>query len=244
MVYIFTIQIFKIFTKIINKYNKKEWACFTNIQVLLITDNLDSLSYNSSIRYMCLRLKENRTLLKEYYLSNGIDFDEKIHMNSILNEDILKSQFYLNLNKKNAYYMCKYPFSFPNRFDIVCLDETGDASETDQIYYGFDEDNFKLKNSSYKNTTKKFYLKELIQLNNSASGSLYSSKSLKADYLKNEFFPKILNNLFNPFNCKLKCGHLESTVSIIPAPIPFKGYQNYCYVEKEIWRSLEMYVFN
>jgi len=184
MVYIFTIQIFKIFTKIINKYNKKEWACFTNIQVLLITDNLDSLSYNSSIRYMCLRLKENRTLLKEYYLSNGIDFDEKIHMNSILNEDILKSQFYLNLNKKNAYYMCKYPFSFPNRFDIVCLDETGDASETDQIYYGFDEDNFKLKNSSYKNTTKKFYLKELIQLNNSASGSLYSSKSLKADYLK------------------------------------------------------------
>lgn len=189
---------------------------------------------------MCSRLKENRSLLFDYYLSSGIDFDEKIHMNSILNEDILKSQFYANLNKKNAYYMCKYPFSFPNRFDVVCLDESGDTNEADQVYYGFDEENFRLKHSSFKNMTKKFYLKELIQLNNSASGCLYATKNLRADYFENEFCTKILNDLFNPFNCKLKCGHLESSISLIPAPIPFKGYQNYAYVEKEIWRSLDM----
>lgn len=201
----------------------EEWACFTNIQILLITDNLDSLSHSNSVRNLCARLKDNRTLLKEYYLSNGIDFDEKIHMNSILNEDILKSSYYINLNKKNAYFICKYPFSFPNRFDIVCLDnnETIDSNED---YYGFDEDNFKLKKFTSKSISKKYYLNELIQLNNSSAGFLYVTKNLNTNYFENEFSTKILTDLFNPFNCKLKLGHLESNITLIPAPIAFKGY--------------------
>lgn len=220
----------------------EEWACFTSIQVLLITDDLDSLSYSNSIRQLCSRLKENRLLLKEYYLTNGIDFDEKIHMNSILNEDILKSQYYLNLPKKN-YFMCKYPFSFPNRFDIVCLDSNESQNENDLNQFGFDEDNFKLKTNAFKQMNKKYYLNELIQLNSNSTGSLYVTKSFDLDYFENEFCAKILNDLFNPFNCKLKCGHLESNITLIPAPIPFKGQQNYQYVEREIWRNLEIFGF-
>lgn len=47
-----------------------EWACYTNVQVLLITNDIDNLHYGS-VKNVCKRLKENRILLKEYYLSNG-----------------------------------------------------------------------------------------------------------------------------------------------------------------------------
>jgi len=90
-------------------------------------------------------------------------------------------------------------------------------------YYGFDEDNFNLKKTSFKNMDKIYYLNELIELNNSSKGSLYITKNLNQDYFKNEFCNKILNDLFNPFNCKLKCGNLESNITLIPAPIAFKG---------------------
>jgi hypothetical protein len=144
-------------------------------------------------------------------------------MNSILNEDILKSNFYTNLNRKN-YFICKYPFSFPNKFDIVCLDNENMAQDLKVLnYYGFDEDNFNLKKTSFKNMDKIYYLNELIELNNSSKGSLYITKNLNHDYFKNEFCNKILNDLFNPFNCKLKCGNLESNITLIPAPIAFKG---------------------
>lgn len=90
-----------------------EWACFSNIQVLLITNNVDNLRSNS-VKTIATRLKENKAILSEYFLSNGVDFDEKLHFNSILGEDLLKSNFYTSLNKKN-YFQCKFPFSFPNR---------------------------------------------------------------------------------------------------------------------------------
>lgn len=90
-----------------------EWACFSNIQVLLITNNVDNLRSNS-VKTIATRLKENKAILGEYFLSNGVDFDEKLHFNSILGEDLLKSNFYTSLNKKN-YFQCKFPFSFPNR---------------------------------------------------------------------------------------------------------------------------------
>jgi hypothetical protein len=90
-----------------------EWACFSNIQVLLITNNVDNLRSNS-VKTIATRLKENKAILSEYFLSNGVDFDNKLHFNSILGEDLLKSNFYTSLNKKN-YFQCKFPFSFPNR---------------------------------------------------------------------------------------------------------------------------------
>jgi hypothetical protein len=93
----------------------EEWACFTNIQVLLITDNVDNLRSNS-VKTLYSKLKENKVILGDYFLSNGVDFDEKIHFSSILNEDLLKSNFYTSLNKRN-YFQCKFPFSFPNRYD-------------------------------------------------------------------------------------------------------------------------------
>lgn len=47
-----------------------EWACFTNVEVLLLTDDQDSLHYGS-LKNMCARLRENQLILKDYYLSNG-----------------------------------------------------------------------------------------------------------------------------------------------------------------------------
>jgi hypothetical protein len=109
----------------LNKVNDMvvdEWNCFTNIQVILITDNQDNFHYGS-VKNLCNRLKENKLLLAEYYLSNGIDFDQRIHFNSILNDEVLKSSFFANLINKRNYLNLRYPFSFPNKFDIICLSD-------------------------------------------------------------------------------------------------------------------------
>jgi hypothetical protein len=208
-----------------------EWACFTNVHVLLITDQTDNLN-DYSVHSLCKKLTENCVLLKEYYFSIGIDYDEKIHTNSLLNEDILNSSFYKNLSpNRTAYFQCKYPFSFPNRFDIICLnDRLSNANSNKQTqsqmhaYYEFDESEFRVKCDSILEElkSKEIDLKELIKLNNSI-GELYVTKELNSSYIANEFCDSILNDLFNPFNVKLKLGSMNSIITLIPAPIPFKG---------------------
>jgi hypothetical protein len=208
-----------------------EWACFTNVHVLLITDQTDNLN-EYSVQSLCKKLKENRVMLKEYYFSIGVDYDEKIHTNSLLNEDILDSVYYKNLpSNRTAYFQCKYPFSFPNRFDIICLNDSVSPASSNKssesqmrAAYEFDESEFRVKfNSTIEELKpKEIYLKELIKLNSSI-GELYITRELNSFYITNEFCNSILNELFNPFNVKLKLGSMYSMITLIPAPIPFKG---------------------
>ena len=216
----------------------EEWAFLTNVQILLLTDNIDNL-HSSSIKNLCIKLKENQTILKEFYAFNGNTFDERLHNNSILNtEELLKSSFYSNYNKK-IYFQVKYPFSFPNRFDVICLNHECDAEQLETVY-GFSEDGFKFKKFQKKRQNKIFYLNELIQLNNSSGKLFATSKVLHEHYIENEFLNTVIAELYKPFECQLKFGHMQSSITLTPSPNKFNGYQNFSFVTKEISKSLEI----
>lgn len=201
-----------------------EWGCSTNVQILLITDNVDTL-HSNSVKNICFRLKENRVLLKDYYLSSGIEFDEKIHVNPLLNEDITKSVFYTNYINSNRtpYYNCKFPFGFPNKFDIICLSNEKDSSAKKINLFGFDNEEFKVKKFINKVQSKSYYLNQLIELSNT-TGKLYLTNNLDQNYIENNFINKIIDELFDRLRYKLKFGHLETNVTLTPPPLPFKGY--------------------
>ena len=105
---------------------------------------------------------------------------------------------------------------FPNRFDIVCLSEA-------PLERTANDNHLKVLCTSHVNATKPHHLNELIQLNAAASGKLFLTKSLRKDYLDNEFCSNLFAELYSPFECKIKCGHLESSVVLSPALLPFKG---------------------
>ena len=198
----------------------------TNIQVLLITDSVDNL-HQSSVKNLCSRLKDNLNLLKEYYLTMGVDFDEKIHLNPILNEDILKSSYYTNLSKKN-YFHCSYPFSFRNQFYVAYLNDEeevcGNHTPNGNINFnGFDDEKFRIKKFSNTNKSKAFYLNELIKLNVNSTGELFETQTLGKDYIENQYCENIFQKIFKPFNCKVKLGNLSSTVILMPSAFPYKG---------------------
>lgn len=234
-----------------------EWACYTNIQVLLITNDIDNLHYGS-VKNVCNRLKDNKVLLKDYYLSNGIDFDPRIHFKSILNDDIFK----FNFNNKKNYYNLKYPFSFPNKFNIISLTDNYETDESEEHFlkiddlskmkslmmydkkishHSFDEENFKLTKLQFSRNLKLFYLNELLELNNTP-GYLYITKlnEQKFEYMDYQFFKKIFNDIIDLKTFELKCGHLESSITLIPSPITYKGFQNNIYVERNISKNLEI----
>ena len=62
---------------------------------------------------------------------------------------------------------------------------------------------------------------ELSEQNNS-TGSIYVTKLRTSN--ENTVCRSIFNDLFKQFNCKIKCGHLESNAYVVPAPIQYKGY--------------------
>jgi len=199
-----------------------EYASFFNVQLVLLTDNLDNL-YGNTAKQLCTKLKDNRSILKEYNLSLGVEYDEKMGSSSLVNDDILRSTYYLELKKK-SYFQCKFPFSFSNRFDIICLDESNtenDESPNEQTYYSFNDDEFKVE-KLICNESKKKSLQELIDLNNS-NGKLYVTNMLGKSYIENEFCESIINEMFVHFEFQIQCGHLASTVSLVPSPLPFKG---------------------
>lgn len=199
----------------------EEWAYLTSVQILLITDSTDNV-HASSIKNLCLKLQENRKILKEFYAYNGCDFDERIHTSSILNaEELLKSNFYTNLNVKN-YFQIKYPFPFPNRFDIICLKNESDANQLETVY-GFTDESFKCKKFVKKSQNKSFYLDQLIQLNNSNGKLFTTNKALSEQYIEKEFLKNIFSNVYNLFECQLKFGQMESSISLIPSPNKFNG---------------------
>ena len=199
----------------------EEWAYLTNIQILLITDNRDNI-HASAIKNVCFKLKENQNILKEFYSFNGSHFDEKLHNYSIINtEELLKSSFYSNSNKKD-YFQIKYPFSFPNRFDVICLNQEPDSGQPETVY-AFGEESFRFKKCFKKAKNKYFYLKELIELNNSSGKVFTTNKALNENYIEKEFLKTIISELYNPFKCQLKFGHMESNVTLIPPPNKFNG---------------------
>ena len=218
-----------------------EWAYLTSVQVLLITDTTDNV-HASSIKSLCQKLQENRKILKEFYAYNGCDFDERIHTSSILNaEELLKSNFYMNLNSKN-YFQIKYPFSFPNRFDIICLKNESESNHLETVY-GFAEESFKFKKYVKKAQNKSYYLNQLIQLNNSTGKLFITNKVLSEQYIEKEFITSIINELYNPFECQLNFGHMKSKVCLIPAPNKFNGYFNKISKNKKIYYFRSILIF-
>ncbi len=206
-----------------------EFACFTNIHILLITNDSEQLHANS-VKTICQRLRDNQQILKDHCLANGIDYDQHIHFNSILNEEVLKTSL-------------KYPFAFPNRLDIIYLAEfepgsdsaftkIDDASNKSEILakfsetsvqFGFDEEAFQARKWQESRGRKLHALNELIELNNS-SGSLYVTRvngREKGEF--DSFCEQIIVDLFRVYACHLKCGHLEASVNLVPAPLVYKG---------------------
>lgn len=50
----------------------------------------------------------------------------------------MNSNYLKNLANKKNYYSAKYPFSFPNKFDIICLLGHGHELETDENFMKID----------------------------------------------------------------------------------------------------------
>lgn len=110
-----------------------ETAGFSLVQILLITDEFDNLRPTSSVRRLCEKLKTNRKLLQSAHVVTGLDFDERMLVNSILNDELI--------NGTTGFYLSSFPFSFPNRFDIISL--TSEASLPNVTKIEWESDQFK-----------------------------------------------------------------------------------------------------
>lgn len=108
-------------------------AGFSFVQILVITDEFDNLRPTSSVRRLCEKLKHNRKLLQAAHVVTGLDFDERMLVNSILNDELI--------NNTAGFYLSPFPFSFPNRFDIISL--TSEASLPNVTKIEWESDQFK-----------------------------------------------------------------------------------------------------
>lgn len=184
--------------------------------------------HQNSVQNFHAKLLENKSILKQLYLSIGMDFNENTGNNSVLNEDLINSN--PNFELKSKYYNCKFPFSFPNKFDIICLnnEQNTSKSNTESFLYGFDDENFKFQafNFEDENTVnsnpKIYYLSELLKLNSSI-GKLHVSKVLNKSYIENEFVNNVISESFNSPIFELKCGNLVSNINLVPTPLTTKG---------------------
>lgn len=201
-------------------YVVEEWSSLTCCSILLITDLTDCF-HDYSIKKLANKIKENQKIFRDFFKIVGKDVDEKLPVDPILNQDIFNIPG-LEVLKKNI----KYPFSFPNSFNVICLCDEGEtcANELDgnQKFFEFDDDSFREKIWSPMRTNKSHYLKEIVSLNN-PKGKLFQTKSLKIDTIANEFCPSVAKCLFSPFKSILKCGSLRSNIKIIPSPLPYIG---------------------
>lgn len=193
------------------------FGCFTNIQILIITNEIDNSSQEYSIKNFYSKLKENKEILKNFLESIGLDFDEENYFkNSILNNDTLSSNYNFEFNKKLSTTIL--PFSFPNRLDIICLKSNNFQSEFG--YFEFDDENFNFHFIKSNNQDSKInYLNEIIRLNGS-DGKIFSIDNLNQKFISDYFLPQFfLNSLFDPFDFELKCGNLKSFINLVPSPI-------------------------
>ncbi len=220
----------------------EEYGCFINTQIVLLTNNIETNQRDNSIKSLCLKIKENKSIIKSLLLANGIEIEEQIdsyyYTNSILNQELIKATQQNNVqNLTSKFFNCKYPFSFPNRFSIICLksNESSSLNESPFSIFNFDDESFRLNQIKSKESKlgcknrdlqhKVACLNELLALNNSSSGKLYVEYSANIPQQKeDEFCSKIYSDLFTSSNYKLKFGHLESNVFLSPPPAPYKGY--------------------
>jgi hypothetical protein len=100
----------------------------------------------------------------------------------------------------------KFPFPFPNSFDIICLKS---ETEVDSLR-AFDE-------------TKVDLLNELLKINNQ-DGSLHHTKTLDSDYIENEFAVHFAQANYQPFIAKLKIEDFNSEIEVYPKPETYIGF--------------------
>lgn len=205
----------------------EEWAGFTNVNIILITDDVES-SRTNSVRQLCEKLKENKRILKNLYVLNGVDYDEKIHTSSILNDEFIAAYRESGGVLREAYFSCQYPFSFPNRFDVVCLSEqfvpATSNCQTTRVEYEYDDlKQVKVSHLNGSGNSKLNSLTELLELNNS-TGRVFSTESLQLDYVQNKFVNSLFEEIYHKVTYDLKCGHLSSTITLIPNPTSYKGF--------------------
>ena len=214
-----------------------ELGCFVVTQLVLVTDNTDALREQHSTRTLCARLATNRLFIADYYLANGVDFDANIHINPLINEDLTKASEW-RADSSHEYYPLKFPFTFPNKLDIVCwsdrsdsdddTDKTNSSSSSSASVFRFDDERFRLAKSAVGLKPKHTFLNELIVLNN-APGKLYlkypangGDNNDQEEAATNA--QQVLNEIYHPKCVTLRCGQLTSTVNVVPSPLPFKGY--------------------
>ena len=218
----------------------EEYGCFIGVELLLITNNVETILFENSVKCLCSKLRNNKSIMKSLFIANGIEYNEILHYSSsIINQEVIN----LNQNQNNnmygltdKFYNCKYPFSFPNRFNIVCLTHVGSREELlkqDQAnefsnILSFDDDNFKLKDIKKRkndSSLKPYYLTELIQLNGSM-GKLFSAPTLDTEYVTGEFTKCVYDQVYANSGAiyHLKFGNMESNVQLWPSPMSFKGY--------------------
>lgn len=192
------------------------FGCFTNIQILIFTNEVANSSHEYSIKNLYLKLKENKVILKNFLDSIGLDYDQENYFkNSILHNDILSSNFNFEFNKKLSTTIL--PFSFPNRLDVICLNGKNGLTETG--CFNFDDETFKFNIIKSNNQNSKInYLNEIIRLNGS-DGQVFCTNSIDRNFISDKFLPNIFESLFDPFVFELRCGNLKSLINLVPSPI-------------------------
>lgn len=192
------------------------FGCFTNIQILILTNEVVDSSHEYSIKNLYHKLKENKVILKSFLDSIGLDYDQENYFkNSILHNDILNSNFNFEFSKKLSSTIL--PLSFPNRLDIICLNGKNIQAETG--CFKFDDENFKFNFIDLNNQNSKInYLNEMIRLNGS-DGKVFCTNSIDFNFISEKFLPNFFESLFDPFVFELKCGNLKSEINLVPSPI-------------------------
>jgi hypothetical protein len=100
----------------------------------------------------------------------------------------------------------KFPFPFPNTFDIICLKS---ETEVDSLR-AFDE-------------TKVDLLSELLKINNQ-DGSLHHTRTLDSDYIEKEFAVDFVKANYQPFTARLKFEDINCEIEVYPKPATYKGF--------------------
>ncbi|RMZ94295.1 von Willebrand factor A domain-containing 9 [Brachionus plicatilis] len=215
------------------------FGCFTNVQILILTNEFDNSTQEYSIKNFYSKLKENEGIVKNFLESIGFDYDEnKYFKNSILNNDILNSNYNFEFNKKLSATIL--PFSFPNRLDVICLQDKTIHAESGR--FEFDDDNFDFRFVKSSNQDSKInYLNEIVDLNGS-DGKVFCVDNLNNKFICENFLPEFFNSLFDPFDFELKCGNLKSMINLVPSPIN-KESRFYGYLGKELSSSIEIVGF-
>lgn len=101
----------------------------------------------------------------------------------------------------------KFPFSFPNTFDIICLKSEAEAADS---LRAFDE-------------TKIDLLSELLKMNNQ-DGALHQTKTLDPDYIEKEFAVNFVKKNYQPFIAKVNFEDFNGEIEINPRPANYKGF--------------------